>query len=167
MKVKVARGLIGFYITMGYVKEMKGNYEEGDWLEAAYDTGRYALVMTPVVAPRLFFGTIAFPVVVGAAIGVTATAVIVEATGIGEWEEVVELALDPPFNDWVEVVVPAIQSEITEPIIEYIETTWEEQIVQPISGYVEEKKRQAISTFEIARVLFKEQLKRSTPLRYF
>jgi hypothetical protein len=142
----IARGLVGIWITGRYVQEMRENYRKGDWLEAAKDTGWFAVAITPVVAPRFFFGTIAFPVTVGVAAGVATTAVVLEVTGLGDWEDAVVLALDPPTPvEWVEVVVPAIQSEVTEPIIEYVtEELWQKQLVDPITAWGSRRKKELI-----------------------
>lgn len=125
-KVGIARGLIGGYITLKYLQEMEENYRKGDWLEAAKDTGWFAVAMTPIVAPKFFWGSIAYPVTVGVTAGVVTTAVVLEVTGLGEWEDAVILALDPPTPvEWIKVVGPAIQSEITEPALKYVEGLWE------------------------------------------
>jgi hypothetical protein len=116
-KETIARGLIGFYLTARYIKEMEKNYRKGDWLEAAKDTGWFAIAITPVVAPRFFFGTIAYPVTVGVGTGLVATALIVELTGVGDWEDVVEMALDPPSpKEWYKVVAPEVKRATTEAV---------------------------------------------------
>lgn len=116
-KEQTARWLIGGYLTARYIKEMKENYDNEDWLEASKDTAFFAVAITPVLAPRFFFGTVMFPVTVGVAAGVATTAVIVEATGIGTWQEVVELALDPPSpKEWYRVVAPEVKREVSETI---------------------------------------------------
>jgi len=126
-KVGIARGITAAWLLLKYRKEMEENYAKGDWLEAGQDTAWLAVTLTPVVAPNFFFGTVAFPVLTGAAIGVGATMVIVEATGIGTAEEVLDLVLDPPSaKQWFEVVGPAIQSEITEPALAYVYGLWEQ-----------------------------------------
>ena len=112
-KVGVARGITATYLLLQYQKEMRDNYAKGNWLEAAKDTGWLALTLTPVVAPNFFFGTVAFPVLTGAAIGVGATMIIAEATGMGTAEEVLDLVLDPP-TDWLEVVAPAVEQKYKE-----------------------------------------------------
>jgi len=149
-KSAIARGLVGIYITGKYVQEMQENYRKGDWLEAAKDTGWFAVAITPVVAPRFFFGTIAFPLTVGVAAGVATTAVVLEVTGLGDWEDAVVLALDPPNPiEWAEVVGPAIQSEVTEPIIEYVtEELWQKQLVDPITAWGSRRKQEIIETKE-------------------
>jgi len=152
-KVGVARAITAGYLTLQYHKEMKENYRKGDWLEAAKDTAFFAVVLAPVVAPNFFFGSIAFPILTGAAIGVGATMLIVELTGIGEAEEVLDLVLDPPSpQEWAEVVGPAIQSEITEPMIEYItEDLWQKQLVEPIGGWLSRRERDLRQAWEITR----------------
>lgn len=123
---------------------MKQNYRDGNWLEAAKDTGFFSVAILPVVAPRMFFGTIAFPVLTGAAIGVGVTMVIAEVTGIGSAEEVLDLVLDPPSpKEWYDLVVPTIQEEITEPIIEYVtEELWQKQLADPISAWGSRRRRE-------------------------
>jgi hypothetical protein len=145
-KVKIARGLVGVYLTAQYYKEMQENYRKGDWLEAAKDTAFFSVAMAPVVAPNFFFGSVAFPVTVGIGTGLIATAVILEVTGIGEWEDVVEFALDPPTPaEWAEVVGPAIVSEVTDPAIKYLkEDLWQKQIVDPITGWGARRKAELI-----------------------
>lgn len=150
---QVARGLIGGYITLRYLKEMEDNYRKGDWLEAAKDTGWFAIAIAPVVAPRFFFGAVAYPVVVGATLGLTATAVILEVTGLGEWEDVVELIVDPPSpKEFYKVVAPAIREEITEPIIDYVvDELWQKQLVEPIGGWLSRRERDIRKTWEMTR----------------
>jgi len=152
-KAKIARGLVGGYLTLQYYKEMKENYRKGDWLEAVKDTGIYAVTITPFVAPTFFFAQVAFPVTIGVGAGLIATAAIVEVTGIGEWEDVVEMALDPPTpKEWIEVVAPAIQSEVTEPVIEYVtEELWQKQLVDPIGGWLGRRERDIERVWEITR----------------
>jgi len=152
-KVAVARALTATYLVLKYQKEMKDNYRKGDWAEAGKDTAFFAVTMLPVVAPNFFFGTVAFPVLTGAAIGVAATIVIVEATGIGTAEEVLDLLLDPPSpKKWVEVVGPAIREEITEPVIEYVtEELWQKQLVDPIGGWLSRRERDLRHAWEITR----------------
>jgi len=118
-KVGVARGITAAYLVLQYHKEMKDNYRDGDWAEAGKDTFFFSIKILPVVAPNFFFGRVAYPVLAGAAIGVAATMVIVEATGIGTAEEVLDLVLDPPTpKEWYEVVAPAIKEEIIVPVAE-------------------------------------------------
>jgi len=135
-KVGVARGITAGYLLLRYQREMEENYQKGDWAEAAKDTAWFAVAVAPVVAPNFFFGTLA-PYWIGAAAGVFATGLIVEATGIGEWETVRDFVLQDPRDmprDYFETVVPAIQSEITEPIIDYIfEELWQKQLVEPLT----------------------------------
>lgn len=152
-KVAIARGITGAYLTLQYYDEMKDNYRKGNWLEAAKDTAFFAVVMAPVVAPNFFFGTIAFPVLTGAAIGVAATIIVVELTGIGTAEEVLDLVLDPPSpEEWVEVVGPAIKSEVTEPIIEYVtEELWQKQLVDPVGGWLSRRERDLARYWEVHR----------------
>lgn len=152
---QVARGLIGGYITLRYLKEMEDNYRKGDWLEAAKDTGFFAVAIAPVVAPRFFFGSVAYPVVVGATLGLTATAVILEATGLGEWEDVVDLIVDPPSpKEWYKVVAPAVREEVTEPIINYVvDELWQKQLVDPVSSWVSNRERELREGWELYRSL--------------
>lgn len=152
-KVAVARALTATYLVLQYQKEMKDNYRKGDWAEAGKDTAFFAVTMLPVVAPNFFFGTVAFPVLTGVAIGVTATIVIVEVTGIGTAEDVIDLLLDPPMPDeWFEVVGPAIREEITEPVIEYVtEELWQKQLVDPIGGWISRRERDIRRAWEITR----------------
>lgn len=112
-KAGVARGIGAAYLTLKYYDEMQDNYAKGNWLEAAKDTGFFAVAITPVVAPNFFFGTLA-PVWIGAGIGVVTTAVIVEATGIGTTQDVIDMIVDPPVDDWYEVVIPAIDKRTDE-----------------------------------------------------
>jgi len=154
-KVGVARGITATYLVLQYHKEMKDNYREGDWLEAAKDTAFFSVAMLPVVAPTFFFGTVAFPVLTGAAIGVAATIIIVEVTGIGTAEEVLDLVLTDPRDipgKWIEVVGPAIREEITEPVIEYVtEELWQKQLVDPIGGWLSRRERDLERAWEITR----------------
>jgi len=152
-KVTVARGLTAGYLTLKYLKEMDENYEEGNWLEAAKDTGWYALAMAPVVAPNFFFGSVAFPVTVGIGVGIVSTAIILEVTGLGEWEDAVEILLDPPSpKKWVEVVGPAIRDELIEPTVEYVtEELWQKQLVEPIGGWLNRRERDIRQAWEFAR----------------
>jgi len=114
-KEQTARWLIGGYLTARYIKEMKENYDNGAWLEAGKDTAFFAVAITPVLAPRFFFGTVMYPVTLGIGAGVITTAVIVEAAGIGTWQEVLELTLDPPTPaEWYRVVAPEVKRELTE-----------------------------------------------------
>jgi len=114
-KVVIARGITAAYLLLRYRNEMQENYAKGDWAEAAKDTAFFAVAITPVVAPSFFFGTVAYPVLVGAAIGVGATIAIVELTGIGTAEEVLDLIVDPPMPDeWYEVVAPAVKEKYKE-----------------------------------------------------
>lgn len=133
---------------------MKENYQKGDWAEAAKDTAFFAFTITPVVAPHFFFGTLA-PYWIGIGAGVVATGIIVEATGIGEWEDVRDFVLQDPRDmprDYFETVVPAIQSEITEPIIEYVtEEIWQKQLVDPIGGWLSRRERDLRQVWEITR----------------
>jgi len=141
-KVGVARGLTATYLILRYHKEMKDNYREGDWAEAGKDTAFFGVAILPVVAPSFFFGTLA-PYWIGIGAGVVATGIIVEATGIGEWEDVRDFVLQDPRDmprDYLETVAPAIKSKVTEPIIEYVtEELWQKQLVQPISGWVDRR----------------------------
>lgn len=113
-KVVIARGITAAYLLLRYRNEMQENYAKGDWAEAAKDTAFFAVAITPIVAPSFFFGTVAYPVLVGAAIGVGATIAIVEITGIGTAEEVIEMVVDPPIDDWYEVVAPAVEEKFAE-----------------------------------------------------
>jgi len=154
-KVGVARGLTATYLILRYHKEMKDNYRKGDWAEAGKDTAFFAVTMLPVVAPNFFFGAVAFRILPGVAIGVGATMIIVEATGLGEWEDVLDLVLTDPEDipgKWAEVVLPAIQSEITEPVIEYVtEELWQKQLVDPIGGWLSRRERDLWHAWEITR----------------
>lgn len=151
----IARGSIGFYLTAQYLREMNENYKEGNWLEAAKDTAFFAVAITPVIAPRFFFSTVAYPVVLGIAGGTAAAIVIVEVTGIGEAEDVVDFVLDPPSPaEWYKVVAPAVKKEITEPIIEYVvEDLWQEQIVDPITNWASETERRLKEAWKLYRVI--------------
>jgi len=153
-KAGVARVTIAGYLTLRYHKEMKENYRKGNWLEAAKDTAFFAVTLTPVVAPGFFFGTLA-PVWIGIGAGVVATGIIVEATGIGEWEDVRDFVLQDPRGmprDYYETVAPAIQSEITEPIIEYVtEELWQKQLVDPIEGWLSRRERDIRRAWEITK----------------
>lgn len=114
VKEIVARATLAGYLTLKYHKEMEDNYRKGDWAEAAKDTAFFAVAMTPVVAPNFFFGTLA-PYWIGFGVGAVATAVIVEATGIGEWEDVRDLVLEPPSpKEWYEVIAPEVKREVKE-----------------------------------------------------
>ena len=135
-KVGLARAVVGTYLVLQYRKEMQDNYEKGDWAEAAKDTAFFSVKMLPVVAPAFFFGTLG-PVWIGLGAGVIVTALIVEATGIGTTQDVIDLVLDPPGPiEWIEVVGPAVKEEIIVPAaeayagwvdrrIEDVETGWE------------------------------------------
>jgi hypothetical protein len=114
-KATIARGGIGFYLTLRYLKEMQDNYRNGDWLEAGKDSAWFALAITPVVAPEFFFARVAYPVVMGVGAGTLAAIAIVEVTGIGEAEDVVDFVLDPPTPaEWYEVVAPAVEKKYKE-----------------------------------------------------
>jgi len=107
-KIKLARGITAAYLFLRYKKEMEENYRKGDWVEAGKDTAWFAFAVTPVVAPNLFFGTLA-PVWIGLGAGVIATAAIVEVTGIGTTQDVIDLVLDPPNPvEWYQVVAPEV-----------------------------------------------------------
>jgi len=152
-KVGVARGITAAYLVLQYRKEMQENYRKGDWVEAAKDTAFFSVAILPVVAPSFFFGSVAFPVLTGVAIGVGVTMVIVEVTGIGTAEEVLDLVLDPPSpKEWYEVVAPAVREEITEPIIDYVtEELWQEQLVDPIGGWISRRERDIKRVWSITR----------------
>jgi len=149
----IARGLVGFYITVEYLDQMKDNYRKGDWLEAGKDTAFYTLAMAPVVAPKLFWGTVAFPVTVGVAVGFVTTVAIVEATGIGKWEDVVEIYLNPieTIKNFPEVVGPAIVENITDPALSALEEVWQTQIVEPVGGWLSRRERDLRRSWEITR----------------
>jgi len=151
-KVTIARGVTGAYLLLRYHKEMQENYRKGDWAEAAKDTAFFAVAITPVVAPNFFFGTLA-PVWIGAAVGVGVTIAIVEFTGIGTAEEVIDLVLDPPSpKEWIDVVGPAIVSEVTDPVITYLEEEiWQKGLVDPITGWVSDAEREIKRAWEITR----------------
>jgi len=113
-KVGAARGITAAYLLLRYKSEMEENYRKGDWAEAAKDTAFFAVAVTPVVAPNFFFGTLA-PVWIGAAVGVGATMAIVELTGIGTYEDVLDLVVDPPTpKEWYNVVAPEFQKKSEE-----------------------------------------------------
>jgi len=152
-KVGVARGITAAYLVLQYRKEMQENYDDGDWVEAARDTAFFSVAILPVVAPTFFFGQVAFPVLMGAAIGVGVTMAIVEVTGIGTAEEVLDLVLDPPSpKEWIEVVGPAVREEITDPIVEYVtEELWQNQLVDPIGGWISRRERDLRRAWEITR----------------
>jgi len=142
-KAVIARGGIGFYLTARYIREMQDNYKKGDWLEAGKDSAFFAVAIAPVVAPRFFFTYVAFPVVMGVGAGTLAAMAIVEVTGIGEAEDVVDFVLDPDPVDWYKVVAPAVREKITEPIIEYVtEELWQKQLVDPITEWASEAERE-------------------------
>lgn len=153
-KVGLARAAVGAYLILDYHKEMEENYRKGDWLEAAKDTGFFAVKILPVVAPAFVFGTLA-PYWIGAAVGVGATMAIVEATGIGEWEDVRDFVIQDPFDmprDYFDTVAPAIQSEITDPMIEYVkEELWQKQLVEPIGGWLSRRERDIRRAWEITK----------------
>jgi len=148
-KVGVARGITAAFLILKYQKEMRENYRDGDWAEAAKDTGFFAVTMLPVVAPNFFFGSVAFPVLTGAAIGVGVTIVIVEATGIGTAEEVLDLVLDPPTpKEWIEVVAPAIKEEIILPAAEaYV--GWVDRRAEEYVGWVDRRIEEAQSVWAV------------------
>lgn len=110
-------GAAGF-VTILYVDEMQDNYEKGNWLEAAKDTGWYVLAMTPLVAPEFFWGSVAFPVIAGATLGLGVTWLILEVTGIGDAGDVWEIITDPPIGDWggewYDVVAPEVKRKVSE-----------------------------------------------------
>jgi len=146
-KVGIARGLVGFYITVEYLDQMKDNYRKGDWLEAGKDTAFYTLAMAPVIAPKLFWGTVAYPVTVGVAVGFVATVAIVELTGIGEFEDVVDMYLNPvetikELPEAAEVVGNFIVENVTDPAITALEETWQTQLVEPVGEWVDRRKKE-------------------------
>jgi hypothetical protein len=114
-KVGLARAALGAYLILDYHREMEENYKNGDWLEAAKDTGFFAVKMLPVVAPAFLFGALA-PYWIGAAVGVGATMAIVELTGIGSWRDVRDLLLDPDPVDWWKTVAPEVKREVVETV---------------------------------------------------
>jgi len=152
--VGVARGIAATYLVLKYHKEMKDNYREGDWAEAGEDTFFFSIKILPVVAPSFFFGTLG-PYIIGIGAGVVATGIIVEATGIGEWEDVRDFVLQDPRDmprDYWETVAPAIKSEVTEPIIKYVtEELWQKQLVDPIGGWLSRRERDLERAWEITR----------------
>jgi len=153
-KSKVARGLVGFYITVEYLDQMEDNYRKGDWLEAGKDTAFYAAAMLPVVAPKFFWGTVMYPVTVFVASTFVATWVIVELTGIGDVEDVAEIYLNPveTLKSYPEVVGPAIVENITDPAITYLEEElWQKQLVEPIGGWLSRRKREIKRIWAITR----------------
>jgi len=145
-KVGVGRFLVGSYLVLEYQKEMEENYRKGDWLEATKDTGFFAVKMLPVVAPAFVFGTLA-PVWGGIALGVVTTAVIVEATGIGEWEEVRDLLLEPPNPvEWYETVAPEIGKKSEE--FQIAAVAWVDRRLMEGQHYIEAKVKQKKSQLE-------------------
>jgi len=67
--------------------------------------------------------------------------------------------------EWADVVVPAIQSEVTEPIIEYVtEELWQNQIVDPITAWGSRRKEEIIETGEW---LVERKRRILSPLRYY
>lgn len=151
-KVGVARGIAAGYLILQYRKEMKDNYREGDWAEAGKDTFFFSIKILPVVAPGFVFGTMAPVWIAGAGVVVT-TAAIVELTGIGTTEDVIDLLLDPPMPDeWYEVVGPAVREEIIDPTVEYVtEELWQKQLVEPIGGWLSRRERDLRRAWEITR----------------
>jgi len=133
-KVKLARGLVGGWLIGRYYREMKENYQKGDWLEAGKDTAYFAITIGPVVAPNLAWRAAA-PVILGVGAGLIVTVAIVEATGIGTTEDVIDMVLDPPSpSEFLDVVGPQVQEHITEPIIDYLfEEIWQKQLVDPLT----------------------------------
>jgi len=153
-KSKVARGLVGFYITVEYLDQMEDNYRKGDWIEAGKDTAFYAVAMLPVVAPKFFWGTVMYPVTVFVASTFVATVAIVELTGIGTWQDVVEIYLHPveTLKEFPEVVGSAIVENITDPAITYLEEEiWEKQLVEPIGGWLSRRERDIRRVWAITR----------------
>lgn len=112
-KSTVARWGLAGYVTIIYIDEMQDNYEKGNWYEAAKDTGWYVLAMAPLVAPELFWGSAAYPVVIGIGVGLAATWVVLEVTGMGDWRDVKDLIVDPPVGDWYDVVAPQVKKVVT------------------------------------------------------
>jgi len=132
---------------------MQENYRKGDWAEATKDTAFFAVKVAPVVAPNLVFGALA-PYWIGAAVGVGVTIAIVEITGLGTTEDVLDLVLDPwnAPKKYVEVVGPALKEKVTEPIIEYVtEELWQKQLVEPIGGWLSRRERDVRRAWEITR----------------
>jgi len=114
-KVAVARGLTAAYLTGSYIRQMDDNYRKGNWVEAGKDTAFFSLAIAPVVAPNLFFGSIVYPVAVGVGVGLAATAVVLEATGLGDTQDVADLLYDPPSPvEWYQTVVPEVKRELKE-----------------------------------------------------
>jgi len=155
-KMKIARGLVGFYITVEYLDQMNDNYRKGDWLEAGKDTAFYTLAMAPIVAPKLFWGTVAYPVTIFVASTFAATVVIVELTGIGTVGDVVEMYLSPvetikELPEAAEVVGNYIVENITDPAISALEEVWETQIVEPVGGWLSRRERDLRRAWEITR----------------
>jgi len=115
-KVGVGRFLVGSYIVLDYHKEMEENYAKGNWLEAAKDTGFFAVKMLPIVAPAFVFGTLA-PVWGVVAVGVVGTAIVVEVTGLGDWRDVRDILLDPPSaipsKEAIDTAVEAVKETAT------------------------------------------------------
>jgi len=158
-KAAIARGGIGFYLTLRYLKEMQDNYRKGDWLEAGKDSAWFALAITPVVAPEFFFTRVAYPVVLGVGAGTLAAIAIVEVTGIGEAEDIVNFVLDPPTPaEWYDVVAPAVEkkfAEIDQKIVEVeiAAAGWVDRRLMDVQHYLEseyqEKKRMVETGWDV------------------
>jgi len=146
-KIGAARAITAAYLVLKYRKEMKDNYREGDWAEAGKDTFFFSLAVLPVVAPNFVFGTLA-PYWIGIGTGVVATAVIVEATGLGTYEDVIDLVLDPPTPmEWYDVVAPEIGKKSEE--FQIAAVGWVDRRLMDVQHYVEreiEEKKQQVKT---------------------
>ena len=109
-----ARVIAASYLVLKYRKEMQENYRKGDWAEAGKDTFFFSLAVLPVVAPTFVFGTLAPVWVAGAGVVIT-TAAIVNLTGIGTTQDVIDILLDPPTpTEWYDVVAPEVKKKAGE-----------------------------------------------------
>jgi len=145
-KVGIARGLVGFYITVDYYYQMRDNYRKGDWVEAGKDTAFYAFAMMPVVAPKFFWGRIMYPVTIFVASTAITTTVILELTGIGTAEDVAEMYLNPvetikELPAAAEIVGNHIVENYTDPAITALEEVWQTQLVEPVGGWLSRRER--------------------------
>jgi len=70
--------------------------------------------------------------------------------GVYDYVDVITGEVTP--SEYIDVVVPAIQSEVTEPIIEYVtEEIWQKQLVDPIGGWLSRRERDLQRVWEITR----------------
>ena len=64
--------------------------------------------------------------------------------GVYDYVDLISGEVSP--TEFAEVVIPAIQSEVTEPIIDYVvEEIWEKQLVDPITGWVSRREDELIA----------------------